>query len=97
MRILFGLLLFASTACSAETPGPGELRAQRLSDLKVVTEKCGLPQDTLKLVGTDKLHIQLRADTDFSRTECMLEELRKLPYPLDMGFTGNEAPFEAEE
>ena len=90
------LLLLSSSACAAKPLSTEEIRSERLADLKAATDKCGLPVDALKLVGLDELHVQPSPDTPYERVDCLLAELKKLPYTLDMGFVGNAA-LEPEE
>jgi hypothetical protein len=77
--------------CHATAETPKNLREERLVKLREIASKCRLPAATLKLVGTDELHFQLRPDEKFERVECVLTELQKAKMSLNMGFVGNEA------
>jgi hypothetical protein len=84
-------LMLVPAACAGDARPPELVRAERLRDVAAITARCGVPNDTLKLVGRDELHIQPRQDAEFERIGCLLEEVQKLPYRLHLGFVGNEA------
>jgi hypothetical protein len=76
--------------CARNQPA-GNLRETRLATLKAITQRCGLPETSLRLVGTDDLHVRPPVDAKYESVDCALAELKKANMPLKMGFVGNEA------
>ncbi len=45
----------------------------------------------MRLLGENELRFQPPADAKYESIDCALAELKKLKFPLKMGFVGNEA------
>ena len=58
--------------------------------LDAIAIKCHLPTTTFKLVGEDELHFQPSPDAKYEDVSCALAELKKSPFPMKLGFVGNE-------
>jgi 16S rRNA C967 or C1407 C5-methylase (RsmB/RsmF family) len=83
------LVLSMIEACGPSVPAI-DLRESRLATLKSITQRCGLPEDSLQLSGTDDLHVRPPVDAKYESVDCALAELKKANMPLKMGFVGNE-------
>jgi hypothetical protein len=81
--ILIGWLLVAG--CSQSTPPETKAAA-----IKAIAERCGLPKGAIRLIGEDELRFQPPADAKYAAVDCALAELKKLKFPLKMGFVGHE-------
>ena len=87
--LVIGALL---AACSADTPvPPRDPRADRIASLEKITAGCDLPAETLKLISTDEVIIQVQMDTDYGKVDCLLRAIKKADPKLKFGFLGNEA------
>jgi hypothetical protein len=62
--------------------------------LDLVAAKCRIPRSTFKVVGAEQVYFRPPADGRYEDVDCALSELKKSPFPLDLGFVGNEAPSE---
>ena len=81
--LLIGVLVSGcSNAVAPET---------RAEAIEAIAARCNLPHGTLTLVGQDELHIQPPIGTKYESMECALKELKRLKFPMKMGFVGNEA------
>ncbi len=45
----------------------------------------------MTLTGPNELRFQPPADAKYESVDCALSELKKLKFPMKMGFVGNEA------
>jgi len=86
------ILIIVLAACAQSAPlAPQDVRAERIARLEKIAATCGLPAETLKLVGTEDLHVQPPADASYESFDCLLKALKKADMPVKMGFVGNEA------
>ncbi|WP_106639266.1 hypothetical protein [Allosphingosinicella vermicomposti] len=89
------LTLLLGLACGGCTNSPltaEEIRAEKEARLVEITTTCGLPQGSLKLIGTDELHIKPPIDASYESVDCLLRKVKGTDLGLKMGFVGNEAP-----
>ncbi len=84
-----GLTFLTGIALSSCSQGvPPNTRAEAV---EAIAARCKLPNGTLTLTGPDELRFQPPADAKYQSIECALTELKKLKFPMKMGFVGNEA------
>jgi hypothetical protein len=90
-RIL--MLVFTLSACSGQVSPTtnSNTHAGRVAILDQIAKKCNLPSTTFELVGLDEMHFRPSADARYEDVDCALRELKKSPFPMKMGFIGNEA------
>lgn len=63
----------------------------RAEAIEAIAGRCNLPNGTVTLTGPNELRFQPPADAKYESIECALTELKKLKFPMKMGFVGNEA------
>ncbi len=84
-----GLVFLIGIAVSnCSQAAPPKTRAEAI---EAIAGRCNLPNGTLTLTGPDELRFQPPADAKYESIECALTELKKLKFPMKMGFVGNEA------
>ncbi|KQM41406.1 hypothetical protein [Sphingomonas sp. Leaf10] len=76
----------AGSGCSQ--PATTKTQAETIEAIAV---RCDLPKGTMTLTGPDELRFQPPADAKYESVDCALGELKKLKFPMKMGFVGNEA------
>jgi hypothetical protein len=84
--------VLVAAACSAGKPPPAgqDMRSERRARLDEIARGCGFPVETLKLVGREDLHIQPPPDASYESLDCLLTRLKRVDFPLKMGFVGSE-------
>ncbi|WP_156349135.1 MULTISPECIES: hypothetical protein [unclassified Sphingomonas] len=76
----------AAGSCFQATPPKTRAEA-----IEAIAARCNLPNGTLTLTGPEELRFQPPADAKYESIDCALMELKKLKFPMKMGFVGNEA------
>ena len=79
------VVCFAAAGCTKPSPA-----AEHRKILDAIAIKCHLPATSFKLEGVDDLHFQPAPDAKFENVTCALTELKKSPFPMKLGFVGNE-------
>jgi hypothetical protein len=85
------LLFMLVSACGQPVPPPDGPRARHLAGLKKITDECGLPASTFRLVGPDRVEFQPPPDSSDQSIICALTKLRSSGLPIKLGIVGNEA------
>lgn len=85
--------LLVSACTGGEPAAPRDARAERLANLTKMTERCGVPERTLTLIGPAEVTIQAGPDVEWGKVECLIYEIRKAKPKLQYMFMGN-APYD---
>jgi hypothetical protein len=87
---LVPLVLLA--ACTAGKPAaPADPRAETLARLAKMTAHCGLPTDAVRLTRDGVVAIQTPPDTEYSKVDCLITEIKKTDLKQRYAFVGNAA------
>jgi hypothetical protein len=91
IRLVAGLAALLG-ACSGSGSNIPPQDPRNLSEfLETVAAKCRLPRSTFQLKDAEQVYFQPPADARYEDVDCALRELKKSPFPLKLGFVGNEA------
>jgi len=82
------ILLVGLAVSSCSQPAAPKTEAEAIEAIAV---RCDLPTGTMTLTGPNELRFQPPANAKYESVDCALGELKKLKFPMKMGFVGNEA------
>ncbi len=91
------MLLALVIAMQVATSGTPEIAHPDQAQLDAMSTECRTPQKWLKHAGGDEIRFKPARNAKYEKVDCLLAQLRKFRFPMNLGFIGNEALPESEK